>query len=59
MKFLYREEIEQMAYESTVRRLRTMLPRMQRDFARHGVRFQEPVHVPGADPYIDGVYAVA
>ena len=59
MKFLYREEIEQMAYESTVRRLRTMLPRMQRDFARHGVRFQEPVHVPGADPYLDGVYAVA
>ncbi|MFO0651405.1 MAG: patatin-like phospholipase family protein [Polyangiales bacterium] len=59
MKFLYREEIEQLAYESTVRKLRSMLPRLQRDFARHGVRFQEPVHVPGADPYVDGILAVA
>lgn len=59
MKFLYREEIEQMAYDSTVRHLRSMLPRVQRDFERHGVRFQEPVRVHGADPYLDGVLAVA
>ena len=59
MKFLYREEVEQLAYESTVRKLRAMLPRLQRDFARHGVRFHEPVHVPGADPYVDGILAVA
>jgi NTE family protein len=57
MKFLYREEIEQLAYDHTVRKLRAMLPRLQRDFARHGVVFQEPVHVPGADPYTDGILA--
>jgi len=59
MKFLYREEIEQMAYEGTVRRLRALLPRMQRDFARHGVRFHEPAQVSGTDAYTDGVFAVA
>ena len=58
MKFLYREEIEQLAYDSTVRKLRAMLPRLQRDFARHGVRLQEPVQTPGADPYADGLQAV-
>jgi predicted acylesterase/phospholipase RssA len=57
MKFLYREEIEHMAYEGTVRRLRALLPRMQQDFARHGVRFQEPALAPTTDAYLDGVYA--
>ncbi len=59
MKFLYREEIEHMAYEGTVRRLRSLLPRMQQDFARHGVRFQEPAVTPAADAYGDGVLALA
>ena len=35
MKFLYREEIEHLAYENTVRKLRALLPRMQRE-ARTG-----------------------
>lgn len=59
MKFLYREEIEELAYDSTVRKLRAMLPRMQRDFARHGVCFREPALAPGADSYVDGIMAVA
>lgn len=59
MKFLYREEIEQLAYEHTVRKIRGVMSRLQRDFARHGVRFHEPVHVPGTDPYVDGLLAVA
>lgn len=59
MKFLYREEIEHLAYESTLRKLRGSMPRLQRDFARHGVRFGEAPRVPGADPYVDGVFAVS
>lgn len=59
MKFLYREEIEQLAYEGTLRKLRAVMPRMQRDFARHSVRFGEAVRVPGTDPYADGVFAVS
>jgi predicted acylesterase/phospholipase RssA len=59
MKFLYREEIEQMAYDSTVRKLRATLPRLRRDFARHGVRFDEPARAPGIDAYSDGVMAFA
>ncbi|MEZ4391829.1 MAG: patatin-like phospholipase family protein [Polyangiales bacterium] len=59
MKFLYREEIEHLAYESTLRKLRAAMPRLQRDFARHSVRFGEAARVPGTDPYLDGVFAVS
>jgi predicted acylesterase/phospholipase RssA len=59
MKFLYREEIEQLAYENTLRKLRASMTRMQREFARHGVRFGEAARVPGADPYVDGMLAVS
>lgn len=59
MKFLYREEIEQLAYEGTLRKLRAAFPRLQRDFARHGVRFGEAARIPGADPYTDGAFAVS
>lgn len=59
MKFLYREEIEQLAFERTLRKLRAAMPRLQRDFARHGVRFGEAARIPGADPFTDGAFAVS
>ena len=59
MKFLYREEIEQLAYEGTLRKLRAAFPRLQRDFARHGVRFGEAARIPGAEPYTDGAFPVS
>lgn len=59
MKFLYREEIEERAYESTVRFLRATLPRLRRDFARHGARFGELAHSSGDDAWLDGVMALA
>jgi predicted acylesterase/phospholipase RssA len=42
MKFLYRQEIEELAYQRTLRKIRTALPELSRDFARHGVIFREP-----------------
>jgi predicted acylesterase/phospholipase RssA len=37
MKFLYRPEVEQLAYEHTLRKLRDAFPALQRDFSRHGI----------------------
>lgn len=59
MKFLYREEIEERAYESTLRVIRATLPRLRRDFARHGVRFGELSKGAGDDAWLDGVMALA
>jgi predicted acylesterase/phospholipase RssA len=42
MKFLYRKEIEDLAYQRTLRKIRQTLPEMSRDFARSGVAFREP-----------------
>jgi len=42
MKFLYRYEIEQLAYLRTLRKIRAQLPDLSRDFARNGVIFREP-----------------
>lgn len=58
MKFLYREEIEELAYQRTVRKLRTMLPELKREFARNGVIFREPAGAgvrPG--PFEEGLVA--
>ncbi len=59
MKFLYREEIEQRAYESTLRQVRGAMARLRRDFARHGVRFGEAAQTPSRDAWLDGVLAFA
>ena len=42
MKFLYRQEIEELAYQRTLRKVRAALPELSRDFSRHGVIFREP-----------------
>jgi predicted acylesterase/phospholipase RssA len=58
MKFLYRQEIEQLAYQRTLRKIRAHLPELTRDFARHGVVFREPARVVrGESPFEDGLVA--
>jgi hypothetical protein len=42
MKYFYRREVEDIAFENTVRKIRERLPEMSRDFASHGVRFRDP-----------------
>ena len=42
MKFLYREEIEELAYQRTLRKIRASMSEMSRDFSRHGIVFREP-----------------
>jgi len=59
MKFLYQEEIEERAYESTLRQVRGSMGRLRRDFARHGVRFGESTQGPAHDAWLDGALAFA
>jgi predicted acylesterase/phospholipase RssA len=59
MKFLYQEEIEERAYESTLRQVRGSMGRLRRDFARHGVRFGEATQGPAHDAWLDGALAFA
>lgn len=59
MKFLYQEEIEERAYESTLRQVRGAMGRLRRDFARHGVRFGESAQGPSHDAWLDGAMAYA
>lgn len=42
MKFFYRPEVEDIAFDNTVRKIRERLPEMSRDFADHGVTFRDP-----------------
>jgi hypothetical protein len=42
MKFLYREEVEQLAYERTRRKLMEREPELSRDFSRNGWAFRAP-----------------
>jgi NTE family protein len=42
MKYFYRREIEDIAFQATVGKMREWLPEMSRDFARHGVSFRDP-----------------
>jgi predicted acylesterase/phospholipase RssA len=58
MKFLYREEIEELAYQRTLRKIRIVLPQLARDFARHDVAFREPpLRSRGESPFEDGLAA--
>lgn len=58
MKFLYREEIEELAYQRTLKKIRAALPEMSRDFARHGIVFREPpMAATGDSPFEDGLAA--
>jgi len=54
MKFLYREEIEAMAFESITQLLRSQSLRWRHDFARHGIRFGEPEPAAQRDPWSEG-----
>lgn len=49
MKFLYREEVEQLAYESTRRKLLDHESEIARDFARNGWEFRAPSRRTGPD----------
>ena len=42
MKYFYRPEIEAIAYETTLSKMREALPQLERDFALHGVSFRDP-----------------
>ncbi len=58
MKFLYRQEIEELAYQRTLRKIRAALPELTRDFARHGVIFREPTGPSHPEsPFEDGLVA--
>jgi predicted acylesterase/phospholipase RssA len=49
MKFLFREEVEQLAYENTRRKLLDHESELARDFARNGWTFRAPTHHSRAD----------
>ncbi len=42
MKYFYRREVEEIAFRSTVEKMRGSLSDLTRDFARHGVPFEDP-----------------
>jgi hypothetical protein len=42
MKYFYRRDVEEIAFHSTVEKLRAWLPEMQRDFAQHGITVRDP-----------------
>lgn len=42
MRYFYRREIEHIAYQSTLRKIRAALPQMQVVFARHGITLRDP-----------------
>ncbi|MEZ4247983.1 MAG: patatin-like phospholipase family protein [Polyangiales bacterium] len=42
MKYFVRREIEELAYRSTLAKVRAAFPELERDFARHGVVFRDP-----------------
>jgi NTE family protein len=42
MKYFYRREIVDVAYENTVQKLKAHLPELTRDFARHGITLRDP-----------------
>lgn len=42
MKYFYRPEVEDIAYEATARKIRESLPMLTRDFRLHGVTLRDP-----------------
>lgn len=42
MKYFYRREIEQIAYEHTLDKIRARYPQLARDFALHGIAMRHP-----------------
>jgi NTE family protein len=42
MKYFYRREVAEIAYQSSARKIRQWLPEMERDFGRHGIAFRDP-----------------
>lgn len=42
MKYFFRREIEELAFSSTMTKIRAAFPELERDFARHGVTFRDP-----------------
>lgn len=42
MKYFYRDEVEGIAYEATVEKIRRALPTLARDFSLHGVTLADP-----------------
>ena len=63
MKYFYRREVEEIAYRTTLEKLRVAFPRLSRDFALHGVELVEPKRasvrppplVPGLEPSALGI----
>lgn len=54
MKYFYREEIEEIAFRETTREIRARrFAQLERDFARHGVRFVDPATVRDASDALD------
>jgi predicted acylesterase/phospholipase RssA len=50
MKYFYRKEIVDVAYENTVQKLKEHLPELTRDFGRHGITVRDPTEPMIASP---------
>ena len=50
MKYFYRREIEELAYRSTLAKVRASFTDLRRDFERHGVVFRDPEGEPAPSP---------
>jgi predicted acylesterase/phospholipase RssA len=59
MKFLYREEVEELAYQRTLKKLRGLSRELTRDFARHGITFRDPAaeKAGASSAFLDGLVA--
>lgn len=56
MKYFYRREVEEIAFESTNQKIRSMLPTLTRDFAQHGVTFRDPLSKEGDSRRVSPVF---
>jgi len=55
MKYFFRREVEEIAYERTLGKIRAVLPDLTRDFARHGVTFRDPAVSGASGPVGPGI----
>ncbi|MEM9070169.1 MAG: patatin-like phospholipase family protein [Myxococcota bacterium] len=53
MKYFWRGEVEDLAYENSLAKIRAAFGDLRRDFARHGVVFRDPAGQPATRP-VDG-----